>query len=380
MFIKFKSIFWAILAFLILCLPVCSQEPNLIGNTYAKQLQRSGGAELEDALPQETKNFLNDIGISLWNPQNIVSLKSDNAFKEIFKLITGKSKTVFSDVLPVFAVVIICAVIGALNDSSKNNYTPQILAVVGNLCLCVCLSTPLVRCFNSAALILNTASGFMLCLAPIMAGIMVAMGRGICATSYSLALGSVCQFVAYAAGHFLVPIMSTMLGITFVSAISPRLRFDRFCEFLNKLLRMAIKFSAFIFSGVVSLQNFVANSADGLGAGAAKLAIDSCVPVVGGALSDAFGAMRGCVRLLKSGVGVFGIFAGAAMFFPVIIECLVWVILINVAQSFSEMFDVCRFSAVFWLISSLLTTLLSVLFCSLAVFTVSTALILIMGG
>ena len=75
----------------------------------------------------------------------------------------------------------------------------------------------------------------------------------------------------------------------------------------------------------------VASGSDTVASKAAKFLIGSVVPVVGGALSDAFGATQGYLRLLKATVGVFGILIALMTFLPVFLQTVLWYFTVNLA-------------------------------------------------
>ena len=72
-----------------------------------------------------------------------------------------------------------------------------------------------------------------------------------------------------------------------------------------------------IFTGLLSIQSVVGSSADTLTSKTAKYVISNCVPVVGGAVSDAYSTVKGSLSLLKNGIGGVGIatcYNGIAVF------------------------------------------------------------------
>ena len=78
------------------------------------------------------------------------------------------------------------------------------------------------------------------------------------------------------------------------------------------------------FTGVLSVQTAVNAQVDAAAGKAAKLALTTGVPIVGGALGDAVTAIQNSVHIVKSGVGAFGILAALCLFAPAMIQCALW--------------------------------------------------------
>lgn len=108
--------------------------------------------------------------------------------------------------------------------------------------------------------------------------------------------------------------------------------------------------------------------------------IGSFVPVVGGALEDAFGTVQSCVKLLKSGVGAFGLLAGAFIFLPVILECVLWILTLSACSAIGEIFALKEITTLLKATTKVLETMLAIILCSMTVLMISTVLILVIGG
>ncbi len=70
-----------------------------------------------------------------------------------------------------------------------------------------------------------------------------------------------------------------------------------------------------------------------------RFVISSFVPVVGSALGEALSTVQGCIKVLKGGVGAFGVLAVVFMFLPILIECLLWQMTLTVCAGIGDVFD-----------------------------------------
>jgi len=135
-----------------------------------------------------------------------------------------------------------------------------------------------------------------------------------------------------------------------------------------------------VFTGLLTMHGIVATALDSTGTRAAKFVVSSFVPVIGNALGEALHTINGCVKMLKSGVSAFGLLAGIFIFLPIIIQCLMWLITINVCAGISEIFDQHEITSLLKASVSVLETMLGIILCCMTVLTVSTVIMLIIGG
>ena len=242
------------------------------------------------------------------------------------------------------------------------------------------LDSTIVKSISSMSYVIKGAAGFILCYIPIMTTIMIASGQSISATSYHIMMIAAGQVISQVSSNFLVPCMNTVLGISIVSSTSEILNLDRICDMFHKIIKWILGFSVSIFVGLLTLQNLVSSSADSIGSKTMKFALTSFVPVVGSALSDAFNTVEGCIKLLKSGVGAFGVIAGGAIFMPIIIECSIWIIFLHICVYFGEIFELTKICSILKSSSKVMETMFAVIFASMLVLAVSTVLMLVIGG
>ena len=128
------------------------------------------------------------------------------------------------------------------------------------------------------------------------------------------------------------------------------------------------------------MQSLLGNAVDVSTNKTVKFVVSSFVPVVGSALGDAFGTVQGSVKLLKSGVGAFGLLAIGFIFFPVLAQCLLWQVTVIVCASIADVFDLKEIAGLLRAISKVISLLIAILLCSIAVLIISTIVMMGIGG
>ena len=82
-----------------------------------------------------------------------------------------------------------------------------------------------------------------------------------------------------------------------------------------KAVKWVLSIVMTIFVSLLTIQNLIGVAADNAGTKAVKFAVSNFIPVVGGALSDAYTTVQSCVKVLKSGVGAFWDSGSGSYFF-----------------------------------------------------------------
>lgn len=349
-------------------------------DTYKQQIEFSGADKIKDELPKDTKNSLDRLGINEEDWEAVTKLTPDKIMSEIAVISKNSSRLPFNAALAALAVMLLCALVDSFKLSFAEKPLGGIAGVIGTICICVSIITPMVKCISHCANVIKCASGFMLCYIPVMAGIMSAAGQVISGASYYMLMMGAGELISQISTNLLVPLLNIFLGISVVSSISPKMNLRGICDVFNNIVKWTLSFIMSVFVGLITIQSIVGTAADSTGTKTIKFAINSFVPIVGGALSDALNTVQGCVKLLKSGVGAFALIASGIIFIPVIIECLIWLVSINVCASIGDMFELKQISGLLRASGKVITTMLAIILSCMTILLVSTAIMLIIGG
>ena len=182
------------------------------------------------------------------------------------------------------------------------------------------------------------------------------------------------------ASRLLVPLLNIFLALSVTASVSPRLNLTGICDMFSKVIKWILGFIMSVFVGLLAIQSIIGTAADTAGTKAVKFVISSFVPIVGGALSDALNTVQSCVKLLKSGVGAFGIIAAGCVFIPILIQCLLWLAALQVCAAVGDVFELKQTTSLLRASGKVISTIISILLCCMTVLIVSTVLMLMIGG
>lgn len=365
--------------FIIFCLNV-KCENNIPQEIYESQLKSSGAAKLQKSLPDETLEILQKIGIPDMDWKNIAKIDVRKIFEEVASSGREKFISVFSSAAAVIGILIICA---AIKNFSLQKNGEQIEAIASCLCsLCLCRFTifPISKCLSTTKLLITSAANFVISLSAVMAGFMAISGKTISASAYHCWVLIAGELLSRFLSNAIIPILNVIFGISLISSISQQINLEQLCKTIHKSIQIFLKFFAGFFVGILTLQNVITDSADNLGASSVKFMLDNCIPIVGGAISDAFGTVKGCLNLLKSSVGAFGILAGVAMFLPIFTECIAWIVFLNLCKFLSDTFELKKSSLLISSVATTVKTLIAILTCTVVILISSAGIIMVLGG
>lgn len=347
---------------------------------YNSQYEQSGADALLRELTPEVKKQLKDIGVTSPSWQELNSMSFFDIFGSIMNTIQQQSVTPLNCVVKIMGVVMLVALINSVKSSLGSSSLTAVLNSVATLTVSIILIQPVCQTIEYSTTIIKLSADFMLIFIPVMTGIMLTMGQSLqAAGSYTMVMGAGTA-VSQISNNILVPLLNTFLGISVVSGISQRVNLNGFCELINKVLKWVLTFTMSVFTAILTMQSIISSSADSAGVKATRFAISSFVPLVGGALSEAYQTVRGCMGMLKSGVGVFAILATGTIYLPAIISCLLWLAAINIAIALAGVFDMGDIIKLLKSVTTVINSLIAILLCCMIIFIVSSAIMLMAGG
>lgn len=150
-------------------------------------------------------------------------------------------------------------------------------------------------------------------LLPVMTAAMAAQGGG--ATSAALYAGTA-MFIALLSNliaKLLVPMVYLYVGLSAANSATGEALLKRLRDLLKWVMTWCLKTVLTVFTGYMALTGVVSGTADAAAVKAAKAAISTAVPVVGGILSNATESVLVGAGLMKNAAGIYGIFAVLAI-------------------------------------------------------------------
>ena len=331
--------------------------------------------ELYDTVPNEAKDFIDSNGITA-DGSGITELTLENVFDLIVKLILENIKQPSIMLMSLLAVIILTSLLNGLGNMSSGTSSAQIFSVVSALTTTIIISSYLSNALDGINNSVSSASDFMLTYIPVLAGVIAIGGHASTAAVFSSVMMVSIEVLAQITSNILFPLTSCLIGISAAGGLNKDLNIDKLADGLKKVIVWVLGFIMTIFIGFLTLQTNITASADSIALRAARFAVSTSVPFVGGAVSDALSTVKTSVELLKSGIGSFGVIIGCCVLFPVLIKALCYRFILFIAGVLSDIFSTDDAGRMIKCGESVLSIVISMIICLFLFITISTALML----
>lgn len=374
-----KCLFALGLALLFLLIPGTASAEDPEGDfseLYDALMEESGAEGLFSLLPEDSRELLRENGVTGVNPGEILSLD----FWDILRYGWTGVKSAAREPLSLLALSVGVILLCALLDSLKSSFAPEshgrVFSAVSVLCVGAAVVGPISKAILQTAQLLKEMSGFLLSFVPIYTGIVSASGKAVSASAYNACLVGAAQVISRLSATVLAPLLGVYMAFCLIGAASEEMDMQGIAKGIKSVVMSVLTLLLTVFTGLLGVQGTVAAAADSVTAKTLKFAIGSFVPVVGGALSDAYSTIQGCMGVIRSAVGGFGLLAIAAAFLPPVVSLLLMQLALAAAGAVGELLGVKQVGGMLKSAASVLSLLLSLLLVFAMLFIVSVSLMM----
>lgn len=364
-----------IFAFLILIMwNIPFASASNVDDYYKDQLEASGVKELSDYLDDETADYLEKLGCDNIELENLLDVSPKAIFNLIFEMLKNGIKAPLKGFLiAAGTVILVSACSGFFPDDEKSRIVPNI--VCGSI-LITGIFASAAESIGAASAAIESCSVFEKALIPVLAAVITACGNPTLALTFKGAAFAAAEFILSFGKNFALPLVgiSGLLGIT--GAMLPTLRLSAISDMIRKTMSTALASASSLFVGFLSLKSILSSSADGMVKKGVKLAANTFIPVVGGAIGEAYSSVLGTFSLLRNTVGFYAVTVFFLICIPVILNLALWVISMRAACAVSDLLD-CRIcSEILRNIAFVFSMVNTLLLLCMAVFIISTGLVI----
>lgn len=207
------------------------------------------------------------------------------------------------------ATVLLISILHTVSDRTK-----QAANLAGSAAIAASLLLSTNSHLTLAAQTITEMSEYGKLLLPVMAAAMAAQGGAVTSAALYAATAFVSTFLSNLIRTVLMPMVYLFLGLTLANGASGQELLKRLRDLLKWCLTWCLKTVLTLFTTYMGLTNVISGTADAAAVKAAKTAISTAVPVVGGILSNASETVLVGAALVKNAAGMYGIFAVLALF------------------------------------------------------------------
>lgn len=332
-----------------------------------------------NSLSDEAKQRLTELGADSPDAAKLSEISFESVMSEIMSIASAETASPLRALITVVAVLLLCSMLSSYKSALSPDMDATINAVSA-LSLSAVVAVPAAGVIAETENTITIASNLMLAYIPVMAVLMAASGKAFGSTAYYACVLAAGEGVNRICSQVISPFLNMLLGLSITGAVSPNINLKGFIDLITRFSKWLLGFSMAVFTAVLGVRQVLSNSLDGVSTRAVKFALTSFVPVVGSALSEAYKTVQGSVALLRSGVGVFVIFALAVSFLPTIIKCVLWIFCLGTGRALAQALGLNRPASLLGGLGSVFSLITAVLLCVMTVYIISTAIVLVSGG
>lgn len=340
----------------------------------------SGADELIDIIPDEARDFLSMLDIDDFRMDSDSGFTPDSLIKALTYMISSNYIEPLRIFISIICIIFINAIFTSLRSGSLGGAFELTLSTVTILCTVAIVSPPVLLLISSLTDSIKTASDFMLMYIPVISVLIASSGKPLSASMYYGVMIYVCSGILKIVSMVVIPLLKSVTALSAVGSVSDKVKFTGVVEFFKKSLRIALTFCMSIFTAFLTMRTIITTSEDSLSNRAVKFAISNFVPLVGGALSDAYQTVLSCVKVLKSGVGVTAMIAVFAIFLPAVVKCLLWQIVLSAGVSVCGIFSDNKTASLLSSLSDVVSSIFAIELCAMVMYIISTTVIILVGG
>lgn len=332
-----------------------------------------------DSLSEQAKQSLHNIGADSADINSITNVSFSSIIEEISRMASDNISFPIKGLVSIIALLLLSSMVSAYKNSINADVSTA-LNITTTLCITCSVAVPAIQVIESTADVIKISSNLMVAYIPVMIVIMASSGHAISGASYYGMMLSAGTGVGQLSSKIIVPLLDMFLALSITSNVSPDINLNGFINVISKCIKWILGFGMTIFTAVLAIKQLITSSLDDVSTRAVRFTLNSFIPIVGSALSDAYKTVQGSISLLKSGVGVFVILSVGVVFLPVILQSVMWILTLWIGKSTAEVLNLSQSAKLLESVSTVFSTMLAILLCIMSIYIISTAIVLIMGG
>ena len=341
---------------------------------YNGQVESSGAQDILSGLDSETKERLGELGIEDVDFSSLFDVSFSKIFSFVKKAAEGKLESPLKSLMKLLSVIILIAVCESfMPDDDKMKNVINMAAVLFSVTVII---SPLYDAMESAVSSVGVCADFMKSLIPVLVGIVSASGNPSLAVSFQSCAFAAAEAISALGKNYVVPIVGAVTALDLTGSLMPSMKLSGITELVKKTVIQTLSFTATLYVSFLGIKGALANAADTVASKGIKLVISSAVPIVGGAVSEAYSGIIGSLVLVKSTVGIFGIIVIAVITVPSMLQLLFWIFTLKLGAAAGEVFSLSGVSSLLKALSCAITLLNVVILFGAVLFIISLALLL----
>lgn len=336
---KIKKILIVIFLIALILIPVCAFAQEEYGEEEYNQTLEQFDLSFLEELDEDTYKVLDELGLTDFDYNKIIDFSFSDIADYLKEMIAdGMKKPLYSCGI-ILLIIILSSFFQGFRESVNDSEMISLLSTVSALVIAVLLVSQLKYSISSACAAISVCADFIFAFVPTFCIIVATSGNTVTAFSTNTLLLSLAQALNFISENIFLPLSNCFLAIGICSGIRSELNLQQLIFNLKKYLTTAISVCATAFVSILSIKTAVSVRADAIGLRSMRFAINSVVPVIGGAISEGLLSIQAYSSLIKSSVGIVGIIAVLTVFVPPVLNVSFWRLFLSLCRTVSDIFN-----------------------------------------
>ena len=234
-------------------------------------------------------------------------LGTQNFLQEILGMVFSNVKKLLPSFACIAAIGLLCGILNSLQSRYLGESTAKVVFFVAYLGALLPTLGILTEAISLGKGAVGSMQEQMQLVFPIMITLIAASGGSVSAAIFQPAVGFLCNTLIGLVNTIVFPITVAIIIFSMAGKLFGDIKTEKFCSFFKSINKWIIGIGVAVFGVFFTVQGITAATYDGIVRRAAKYAIGTGVPIVGGFLSGGFDlAVAGSV-LIKNALGNFSL-------------------------------------------------------------------------
>lgn len=281
---------------------------------------------LIDGIPEDIARLLPSGIFSERADEQHAAAKEISSFKYIFNAFLRNLGIQAGGALSLLCktggIILLSALFGAIKQGASSNSLNEPFSIcTSSAMLATILGMQLIQ-IHSVELFIERLLMLVNSMLPLI-GVLYTFGGNVgSATSSTGTLSVFIGLCENLCGKTLMPIVSVCLVFSTVSAFAPSMNLGGLSKAVKKTYLFLLGILMTVFAAVMGAQTALASKADTLASRAAKYAVSSFIPIVGGTVGDSLKTVAASVEYIRGAVGITAIIIILLLLMPTILSLI----------------------------------------------------------
>lgn len=325
--------------------------------------------ELFSVIDNETAEVLEDLGLTNTDFESIGRFSIGSIIEYFSDDFKENISFTIKHTIKIATVIFMMSLI-TMTSYKNDNELIEFISVC--IILVVCFSE-ISKIINTLASVIALSSDFLLGYVPVFASLIAMSGNVATALSYNTLLLSVSEISSRILSSVSEKIIGAYFALVIGFSLNRNVNLSSFVSSFSKYTSVIIGFVSSLFVAFLTVKSVFSANIDTVSARGIRFILSSFIPVVGGAISDAYSTLIGSIGVVKGSVAIIAIAVSLIINLPVMFEGLCMCISYNFLSFTAQLLDSSRVSQVFKAVSAGIKFLLLIQLFMMFILIVSTA-------